>query len=142
MADKAPTIERVRVTKDAGQTISDITVTDISLQTELVDEWGGHASSDAHISDDGAGYYLVVGQVQFTASAGGDIRHVELYHNADGIIAVGRSGEVGAGDTLLVQVSTVYQFSGSQNVRMRAYHDAGGGLNVDATSTWLEMIKL
>ena len=143
MNAKAPATERVRVTKNAVQSIANVTVVDLFLQTELVDEWGGHSGSNAHINDDGAGYYLLIGQVQFQADAGGDIRHLELYHNADGIIAYGRTGDVGGSDVVVVQVATIYKFSGSENVKMRCYHDAGaGGLNVDATSTWLEMIKL
>jgi hypothetical protein len=143
MLAKADATERVRVTKNVVQSIGDVSVTDLFLQTELVDDWGGHSGSLAYILDDGPGYYFVLGQVQYQADAGGEIRHLELYHSGIGEIAFGRVGEVGGSDVVVVQVSTVAYFNGSEHVWMRAYHDAGaGGLNVDPTTTWLEMIKL
>jgi hypothetical protein len=141
-AVKAQKAERIKAYRTNSQTISNVTVTEVLLQAQTIDDWAGYTPGNAWISDDGEGEYSITGQVQLSASSGGDLRHVELLHNADGIIAYGRTGEVGGSDVSVIQVKAVYHMSGSENVRMRVYHDAGGALNAEATSTWLEMVKL
>lgn len=142
MGDKAPKTERVKAYKNVNQSIANLTVSDVLLQAETVDDWGGHGGSNAFVSDDAAGYYLFIGQVQFAASSGGDMRQVDLWHSTAGIIGYARTPENGAGDAVVIQVMTVFKMTGSQSVRMRAYQDSGGNLNVEPTQTWLEMVKL
>jgi hypothetical protein len=139
---RAQLSERVRVYKNTSQAIVSGSLTELSMQSETIDDWGGHSGSSAWINDDGAGYYLIFGQIQFQASAGGDMRHIEISHSTDGIIAYGRTNEVGGSDSIVFQVHTVYYMNGSENVRLKAYQDSLANLNAEATSTWLEMVKL
>jgi hypothetical protein len=139
---RAQLSERARVYKNASQSVASGSLTELTMQAETIDDWGGHSGSNAWINDDAAGLYLIFGQAQFAASAGGDMRHIEIWHSADGILAYGRTNEVGGSDSLVVQVHTVAYMSGAENVRLKAYQDSLANLNVEATSTWLEMVKL
>ena len=142
LGNRANLSERIRVTKTgAAQAISSEVMTDITLQTELVDDWGGHSGSNAGIDDDGAGYYYVLGAMQLQASTAGFVRQLEIFHSSAGTVAFDRTNTF-ATDSTWIQVSTVVFMDGTENVRLRAWHDAGLNLDAAINDTWLEVIKL
>jgi hypothetical protein len=142
MDEKANDTERVRVTKTgSAQSVASSTMTDITLNSEVVDDWNGHTGSNAGIDDDGAGYYLVLGAMQLAASTAGFVRQIEIFHSSSGTVAFDRTNTF-ATDATWMQVMTVVYMDGTQNVRLRAWHDAGTSLDLAINETWLEVVKL
>ncbi len=139
---KANNAEWVKVKKVSGaQSIPNATITDITLDTEIADDWGGHAGSDARVDCDDDGLYYIEVQVQFQTASAGTYRHVEIYHAVDGTIAASRKEEFSGGQPNL-QVATVYRMAAGEGVKIRVKHDYGSNINIDTTNTWLAMIKL
>ena len=132
----------VKVKKAASaQSIPNATMTDITLDTEIYDDWGGHTGTDARVNCDDDGLYYIEVQVQFGTAALGTYRHVEIYHAVDGTIAAFQQEEFSGGQPNL-QVATVYRMASGEGVKIRVKHDYGSAINIDTTNTWLAMIKL
>jgi hypothetical protein len=138
---KANLVEWANIRKTSSQAIPHNTYTDITLDSEIRDDWNGHAGSDARVNCDDDGLYLIEIQVQFQTASAGSYRHIEIYHAIAGGIAQNRTGWVSGGQTLL-QVQTVYMMESGEGVKIRVKHDYGSDINVDGTSTWLRMTKL
>jgi hypothetical protein len=138
---KSGLVQWVNIRKTSSQSIPNNAYTDVTLDSDIVDDWGGHSGSDARVDCDDDGLYLIEVQVQFQTASAGSYRHIEIYHAVDGGIAQNRTGWVSGGQTLL-QVQTVYQMATGEGVKIRVKHDYGSAINVDGTNTWLRMTKL
>lgn len=80
-----------------------------------------------------AGFYALVGEVELGASAGGTQRAAAILLN--GTTAIGgwaKSPPLGAGLTVNLAVSTMYQLAVGDYVELFVYHDAGVALNVNS----------
>lgn len=114
------------------------------MDTEDKDDWAGHSgiSTTMQIGAEGAGKYLVYGQIGFEANSSG-LRQASLYSvSAAADIAVNRQVPI-VGDQTIVQVFGVWDAaSASDEIRLQLYQTSGAGLKIMGGTTWLRVVAL
>lgn len=128
----------VRVYHNAAQSIPNTASTQVAFNSERFDTHGFHDTVTNNglltCPADFAGLYLIGFSGQFAASAAGGRRIFVIDHSADGNIAW---AEILPSAGAAAQVLTVlYRLAVGQSVRVLAYQDSGGALNLAAAAVY------
>jgi hypothetical protein len=118
-----------RVYHNADQAIATGTVTLLSFNSERWDTAALHdtATNNSRLTAPAAGYYLVIGQVDFAANATG-IRQLYLRKNGTTYIAIANFAP--HTQAARIEVTTIVHLVATDYVEILAYQDSGGSLNV------------
>ena len=121
------------LTGSSSQSIADATWVSVDWDTETIDGQGMHSTSSNTelIVPNGAGWYLVTATIAFGANATG-IRAIRIL--VSGNTAQGGHAQVAASNNAdalnSVSVSCVVYMSATDNVKVEAYQNSSGALNV------------
>jgi hypothetical protein len=121
------------LTADSNQSIANATWVPVDWDTETIDSQGMHSTSSNTelIVPNGAGWYLVTATIAFSANATG-IRAIRIL--VSGNTAQGGHAQVAASNNAdalnSVSVSCVVYMSATDNVKVEAYQNSSGALNV------------
>lgn len=131
----------------ATTSVPNATETTVSFDTEVYDVGNLHDvltnPSRFTVPTGGDGLYLVIGQIAWAADADG-IRSTRLYKNGTSLEG---QQDVAAGTVALsrTQVLAVVSLLAAEYVEMKAYHTAGGALDLQGSSedeTYLTLFRL
>lgn len=127
-----------RVYNNAAISIANNTLTDLTFNSEYWDTDTMHdtGANTARVTCVTPGTYLMIGQVEFAAAAGGR-RQLLIVINGATTLAVKEIDSALAGvvnDNL--QISTIYQLSAGDFVTLRVFQSSGAPLNVNAQANW------
>jgi hypothetical protein len=121
------------LTADSNQSIANATWVPVDWNVETIDSQGMHSTSSNTelIVPNGAGWYLVTATIAFSANATG-IRAIRIL--VSGNTAQGGHAQVAASNNAdalnSVSVSCVVYMSATDNVKVEAYQNSSGALNV------------
>lgn len=121
-----------RVSNNANLTISNITFTALTFNTERYDTAGLHSTSvnTSRLTAPVPGVYLIAAQVVWDTGTTGQ-RYLDLLLNgATRIAAVDAGVSVSAGLYPAMAISTVYRLAAGDYVEARVYQGSGGSLAV------------
>lgn len=124
-----------RVTHSTTQSISNITDTALSFDTERYDTDVIHdtATNNSRLTCKTGGTYLIIAQVGFAANATG-IRQVKILLGGTTIIALDLRSSAGAVFQTRVTAATQYPLGVNDYVEAFVYQDSGGSLNTEQTA--------
>jgi hypothetical protein len=126
------------LTKSANQSISTVTNTAITFDTELEDTDGFHSTvtntSRITIPAGKAGFYLISGQINYASNATG-VRHGNIYKNGSHLSVAWLSGATN-GDWTGGSVSQIVELAVNDYVELFAYQNSGGNVNVNGGTTY------
>jgi hypothetical protein len=137
----------VRVAKTGNQSLTDLSLTALTWDTETEDASGFHDNSTDNarltVPSGMDGVYQITCGVLF-ASNGTGFRRAEIRFNGGSIIGGSRHMAVTTGSTAtVVTATTIYRLAAGQYVDCLAQQSSGGSLNVETSvSTHFEMAKL
>ena len=127
-----------RAYNSAAISVPNNTLTDLTFNSEYWDTDTIHntSSNTGRMTIVHGGTYMIVGQVEWAAAAGGR-RQILIVLNGATTIAVAENDNVPAGAVNLQQtVATVYQLVAGDYVTLRVFQNSGGALNVNAQANW------
>ncbi|NUP53433.1 MAG: hypothetical protein HOW97_39855 [Catenulispora sp.] len=131
--------------QSAAQSIANTSLTAITMDSSVVDSYGGHSSitNNTRYTAQVGGYYLVIGQVGYAANASGN-RLIELHKNGGGTLALGQG--VGLAPTTAnngaVQVTALVLLSAGDYVEAYTYQTSGGSLSTIPSQTGMTVLWL
>ena len=122
------TVPSARVRRTTTQSISNNTLTDISLTSETWDTDNLHSTNSPSLVAPVNGIYLITAEVVFQGSSTGH-RELQVVRNNTLPIAVDdRDAQASATDFL--NVTTAYRMAAGDDVRMRVLQDSSGTLTI------------
>lgn len=134
----------VRAYHNANQSIANATWTSLALNSERFDQAGNAAdtmhdtvTNNSRLTCRYAGVYLITGNAQFAASAGGNNRLLRILLNGTTILGVG--GDIYnpvVNQALPQQITTVYALAVNDYVELQVYQDSTAALNVTTVANW------
>ena len=133
--------DTVRVTNSAAITIATATWTNLSFDTETWDTAGMHdAVNPDRLTCITAGYYIIIGQVEWAVVVGG-LRYVNINHSVTTNIAMVSPGSTADGVTTPRQiVTTLFYMTPGEYVELMVLQESGGNLNIN--NAFFMMIQL
>ena len=144
-------VDRARAYKSSAQTVANTSWEAVALQSEDYDTNGLHSTSTntSRLTSQTDGWYLVTGQVQWDQDGNGyrrlSIRKNDTSSDATSGTQWARQDiQPNGSDNTFVQIFSVVYLAVSDHVRMFAYQNSGGGLNINtgSGSTWFAMTWL
>jgi hypothetical protein len=131
--------------QSAAQSIAPSTVTALAMDSAVVDSYGGHSNvtNNSRYTAQVAGYYLVIGQVGYTANANGN-RLIELHKNGGATLPLGQG--VGLAPTTsnnaANQVCALVLLAAGDYVEAYTYQTSGGALSTVPTQCGMTVLWL
>lgn len=131
-----------RAYQSVAQPIANVTLVGITFTNEVFDRGACHDNgvnpTRMTVPAGGDGLWMYVGQIGFTAAAGG-VRMALLYKNGLTPMARFLIPSAGVGDHTIVQVAAVDSMVAGDYVELVGYQSSGGAINTqvgDAAVTW------
>ena len=132
----------VRVFHNTTQSVTTRTPLVLAFNSERFDQAGGASSTmhdtvtnNSRLTAIYAGIYQISATAQFTSSAGGSFRYLELRINGTTSIARQAAPPMNTGGNGIV-VSSLYSFAVNDYVEVLANQDSGGALNILSTANF------
>jgi len=127
------TLNGARAYNNANLSISNTTVTALTLNSERFDNGGLHstASNTSRITFPSACVAVVTANVQWAASTAGSVRSVLIRLN--GTTSIGAAVQPGFSAAFQMSVASLYSFAANDYVEIAVYQDSGGSLNIVAS---------
>jgi hypothetical protein len=127
-----------RVYNNAAISIANNTLTDLTFNSEYWDTDGMHDTSvdTARVTCVTAGYYLMIGQVEFAVASAGRRQLLIVVDGATTIAVVEADTALAGGVNHNLQISTIYALTAGDFVTLRVFQNSGGPLNVNAKANW------
>jgi hypothetical protein len=122
-----------RVYHNASQSVANITLTALALNSERFDTDTMHdtATNNSRLTCKTAGLYEIKGCAAFATSAVGNVRALQIRLNGVTDLGVQYGHPIGGGAlSSIITVSTLYELAVNDYVQLMAYQDSGGALNV------------
>jgi hypothetical protein len=127
------TAYRCSLYKSGAQAIPNTTVTDVTFDSEAVDNGGLHSTAvNTHrvtIPAGGAGTYLVIAKTYYDANATG-VRQNRIHKNGAEFSTLNPAAHVTAGQPTIVPQVLVLELVAGDYVSLAAYQSSGGALNI------------
>lgn len=119
---------RVMLTRAANQSINNNSLTNISWDTEVTDPEGMIAVTNATVTLNSAGLWLVIANITFAVNGTGDRI---LVINQNGSEVGGQGGPpMGTANTHRLSASQILNAAASDTVTIGAFQNSGGAVNV------------
>lgn len=124
--------------QSAAQSIPNVTVTAVTMDSEEFDTYNGHStvSNTSRYTSQFAGYYLVICYAGFAANSVAN-RYVEVYKNGVSAPNLGQSiifTPTSFTNSALHSI-TIVRLEVADYVECRAFQNSGGALNTNPTQT-------
>jgi hypothetical protein len=122
-----------RVYHNAAQAITTATITYLNFNSERYDVGNLHdtVTNNSRLTAPVSGKYVITTSIFYASNATG-VRYLAIEHNGTLTIAFDTRGAV-SGDITGITISTIYNLSAGDYVRVWVYQNSGGNLNVSST---------
>lgn len=119
-----------------GQTLTAGAQTAITLDAEVSDNDGMHSGSDAFLTVNTAGLYLVVAQINFPSTASGQ-DHTVIFQNSTVMAGDDRNF---VGTSHRIPVMCLMQCAATDTISVKGQSTSGGALTTGSGATFLQAV--
>ena len=131
------------VTKNADQTISTGTYTQVSFQTETLDTDSAYNTTDFKFTPQTAGKYFISGSLSWNSTVA-FYSELKMWKNGTGGTQVGRfgftNGSTGGGDYFGARVTAIVDFNGSSDYVQIGLYQYSGSNKDTLSSHWMQFM--
>jgi hypothetical protein len=131
--------------QSAAQSIANSTLTALSMDSAVVDSYGGHSNvtNNTRYTAQVGGYYLIIGQVGYAANATGN-RLIELHKNGGTTLSLGQgvSPAPGTANNSANQVCALLLMAAGDYVEAYTYQTSGAALSTIPSQTGMTVLWL
>lgn len=129
--------EGCRVYKSSIQSIPNVTATAIQLNLERydTDEIHDNVTNNTRLTCKTAGKYVITAQLRMAANTNGSRT---LYINLNGSTIIAMTVELNptAGDSPMLNITTIYNLAVNDYIEMIVYQNSGGALNTRPSANY------
>ncbi len=136
--------ERARVTKSANQAIASGSFIDLTFDQEDFDQGGIHdnVTNNERLTVSKAGFYLVMYNVEFSATVTGNMRGARIFKNGTDAFAEQRNRTVSNLEPTTVTGGDFIELAANDYVTLQAIHNDGASLDVLDDNTSFSLVRI